>query len=109
MAPSEFQKALIEEATYLRGKIIRSYSQVEFLLADLSVKLDLKFPYRISKRIAAAKWITEREGYESYKEELGRVCDELLEYDELRNFMAHGFMTIITDKAENHLGSGLID
>ena len=53
--PSEFQKSLIEQVTYLRGRIITSYAQVEFLLADISVKLDLRFPYRISDRIKAAK------------------------------------------------------
>jgi hypothetical protein len=45
MQPSDLQKSLIEEATYLRGKILTSYAQVLFLLADLSVKLDLRFWY----------------------------------------------------------------
>jgi hypothetical protein len=60
MAPTQLQKSLIEEATYLRGKILTSYAQVEFLLADLSVKLDLRFPYLIKDRIKAAKRISER-------------------------------------------------
>jgi hypothetical protein len=34
------QKALIDECIYLRGRIITSYSQVEFILADISVILD---------------------------------------------------------------------
>ena len=38
------QKALVDECIYLRGRIITSYSQVEFILADISVILDLKFP-----------------------------------------------------------------
>jgi hypothetical protein len=58
------QRSLVEEATYLRGSILRSYSQVEFLLADISVKLDLKFPYQIKDRIKAVKRIAERPGYE---------------------------------------------
>jgi len=100
--PSELQKSLIEEATYLRGKILTSYAQVEFLLADLSVKLDLKFPYRIADRIKAAKRISERPGFETYKDELAIVCDQLLEYDEIRNLMAHGFLMLVTDKLGNH-------
>lgn len=100
--PSELQKSLIEEATYLRGKILTSYAQVEFLLADFSVKLDLKFPYRISDRIKAAKRICERPGYEGYKDELSQVCDDLLAYDEMRNLMAHGFLMLTTDKKGNH-------
>src|SRR4051794_17247854 len=61
--PNELQKSLIEEATYLRGKILTSYAQVGFLLADFSVKLDLRFPYRISDRIRAAKRICERPAF----------------------------------------------
>jgi hypothetical protein len=102
LAPSELQKSLIEEATYLRGKILTSYAQVEFLLADLSVKLDLRFPYLIKDRIKAAKRISERPGYEVYKDELAVICDELLDYDEMRNLMTHGFLMLTTDKKGNH-------
>lgn len=100
--PSEFQKSLVKEATYLRGKILTAYAQVEFLLADISVKLDLKFPYLIDKRIKAAKRLHERAGFEQYKEELEKVCDELVAYDEMRHFMAHGYIALTTDKADNH-------
>jgi hypothetical protein len=72
--PTEQQKALIDEALYLRGRIVASYAQVEFLLADLVVKLDLLFPYLIEARIKAVKRIAEREGYQIYKTDLGRVC-----------------------------------
>ncbi len=99
---TEFQKSLVEEATYLRGRILTSYSQVEFLLADISVKLDLKFPYLIKDRIKAVKRISDREGYEIYKDRLAKLCDDLLQYDELRNFMAHGFMMLTTDRRDNH-------
>lgn len=100
--PTEFQRALVEEATYLRGRILTSYAQVEFLLADISVKLDLKFPYLIKKRIKAVQRIAERPQYDRYKAELSFVCDRLLEYDDLRNFMAHGFVKLTTDKAQRH-------
>jgi hypothetical protein len=100
--PTELQKTLIEEGIYLRGKVIAAYAQVEFMLADISVKLDLRFPYLIKERIKAVRHIAEREGYEVYKAELDRVCDELLRYDDLRHFMAHGFMMLMTDPAGNH-------
>jgi hypothetical protein len=51
--PSELQKSLIKEATYLRSKILTSYAQVEFLLADLSVRLDLKRVGRNSEAYCA--------------------------------------------------------
>jgi len=101
--PSPQQKALVDEATYLRGRIISSYAQLEFLLADLSVKLDLRFPYLIKDRIKAAKKIAERPGYEVYKDELNKLCDDFLQYDETRNFMVHGFLMLITDKSNNHV------
>lgn len=66
------------------------------------MKLDLKFPYLIKDRIKAVKRIAERPGYQGYKEELEKVCEELLQYDELRNFMAHGFLILTTDKKDNH-------
>jgi hypothetical protein len=55
--PPDQQKALVDEALYLRGRIIAAYAQVEFLLADLAVKLDLRFPYLIEARIKAVKAI----------------------------------------------------
>jgi hypothetical protein len=92
--PTAQQKALVDEAFYLRGRIIASYAQVEFLLADLVVKLDLRFPYRIDSRIKAVKKIAERPGYEVYKDDLDRACKELGQYEELRHFMTHGFLIL---------------
>jgi hypothetical protein len=100
MAVSEFNRKLIDEACSLRGQIIASYSAVEFWLADLSVRLNLNFPYRIKDRIKAVKEIAERQGYEAYRDDLHRVCDELLRYDDLRHFMAHGLMMLLTDNKE---------
>jgi hypothetical protein len=96
------QKLLVDEALYLRGRIVASYAQVEFLLADISVKLDLRFPYLIDARIKAVRRIAEREGYEVYKDELDRVCEELLRYEDIRHFMAHGFLRLTIDKKGNH-------
>ena len=53
--PTEQQKSLVDEALYLRGRIVASYAQVEFLLADISVKLDLRFPHLIDARITAVQ------------------------------------------------------
>jgi hypothetical protein len=86
------QKSLVDECIYLRGRIITSYSQVEFMLADISVVLDLKFPYPIDKRIKAARAIADRPGFEGYREELYHVCDGLEEFHDIRLFMAHGWV-----------------
>ena len=102
MQPSDFQKTIINDAIALRGSVITSYSQVEFLLADISVKLNLRFPYLIKDRIKAVKQIAQRAGYEKYRDELEKVCNELIEYDEIRTFMAHGFLTVTTDANGGH-------
>lgn len=99
----QYQKDLVDRAIYLRGRIVAAYSQVEFLLADISVKLDLRFPYLIKDRLKAVKRISEREGYQDYKVALDAVCANLLKYDDLRRFMAHGFMTLVVDAKRNHL------
>lgn len=79
-----------------------SYAQVEFLLADIAVKLELKFPYPIDKRIKAVRRIAEREGYEAYRCELEKACEDLLKYNDLRNYLAHGFVSLTTDRKDNH-------
>jgi len=71
-------------------------------LADISVKLDLRFPYLIDARIKAVKRIAEREGYDVYKEELDGVCEELLRYVDVRHFMTHGFLSLTIDKKGNY-------
>lgn len=101
-AVTDDQKKLVDDIIYLRGRIITSYSQVEFLLADIAVKLELKFPYRIDARLKAAKRIAEREGYESYKAELAEVCDGLAQFDDIRKYMAHGWANLDVDKVGNH-------
>jgi hypothetical protein len=99
---SDRQKSLVDEALFLRGRIVASYAQVEFLLADISVKLDLRFPYLITARIKAVKRIAEREGYKVYKDELDQACEELLQYNDLRHFMTHGFLSLTMDRKGNH-------
>jgi hypothetical protein len=71
-------------------------------LADISVKLDLRFPYLVDARIKAVRRIAERDGYQVYKEELDRVCEELLQYDEIRHFMTHGFLSLTVGREDSH-------
>jgi hypothetical protein len=96
MELNAFQKSLTDEACFLRGQIITGYSMVEYVLADISVRLDLKFPYRIKNRIKAVKGIVDRPEYEAYRNDFHRVCDEFPRYEELRLFMAHGIMVLET-------------
>jgi hypothetical protein len=99
---NQTHRDLIDEAIYLRGRIISSYAQVEFLLADFVAKLEDRFAYLIDSRIKGVKRIAEMPGYEIYKDELAKVCDELLIYDDLRHYMAHGFMRMDVDNTGGH-------
>jgi 23S rRNA G2445 N2-methylase RlmL len=98
----DWQKALVDESLYLRGRIVASYSQVEYLLADISFKLDQKFLYPVRERVKAAKRIGERLQFAAYKDELDAICDELSRFEEIRHFMAHAFLTLHVDRAGNH-------
>ena len=69
MELNPFQKELTNEACFLRGQIISGYSMVEYVLADISVRLDLKFPHLIEKRIKAAKKIVDRPEYAAYRDD----------------------------------------
>jgi hypothetical protein len=93
---------LIDEALYLRGRIIACYAQVEFLLADLITKLEDRFAYRIESRVKGVRRIAELPGYEAYSYDLNRLADELLIYEEFRHYMVHAFMRAEVDKAGNH-------
>jgi hypothetical protein len=96
------QKKLVDDIIFLRGRIITSYSQIEFLLADIAVKLEMKFPYQIAARLKAAKRIAQRDGFESYRSELEEVCDALADFDDIRKYMAHGWANLEVDRAGNH-------
>lgn len=93
---------LVDEGIYLRGRIVAGYAQVEFLLADLISKLEDRFAYRLESRIKGVRKIADMSGYEAYKYDLHRLSDELLIYEELRHYMAHGFMRLEVDRAGNH-------
>ncbi len=60
--PSQWIVDLTDRAAYLRGRYLTSFSQCEFLLADLSVKIDNRFRYSLEKRVGAAKTMAESNG-----------------------------------------------
>jgi hypothetical protein len=97
-----WQIKAIERVNYLRGRIITHYAQCEFLLADVSVKVDFRFVYLLKNRIRAAKEITQRGApFDRYAEDVGGLCDELARWDDIRNFLVHGFATLEHDPAGN--------
>jgi hypothetical protein len=99
---NQAHRELVDEGIYLRGRIVAGYSQVEFLLADLISKLEDRFAYRLESRIKGVRKIADMPGYEAYRYDLHRLSDELLIYEELRHYMAHGFMRLEVGRAGSH-------
>ena len=103
--PAEI-KRIVGQVQLMRGAFIGSYAQVEFLLADICVKtweipeyasLKAKFPYRAESRIKAANALFESNGrLAKYREEVRGLFQELLRFEEVRDFMAHGLLRIDT-------------
>jgi hypothetical protein len=83
---------------------LTSFAQCEFLLADISIKIDNRFRYTLEKRLSAAKTMAESHGpLNQYAEELVPLLDHLTNWSERRHWLAHGFLTFIFDKKGNHL------
>lgn len=102
--PPEWQISLIDRATYCRGRIVTSFAQCEFLLADLAEKVDGRFVYLLKDRIKVARSLTEKTGpFNQYAGELMPMAEKLLEWDDVRNFLVHGFMLFTADRDGKHL------
>jgi hypothetical protein len=100
----EWKTSLVDRATYCRGRIITSFAQCEFLLADLAEKVDGRFVYLLKDRVKVARSLTEKSGpFNQYAEDLIPMAEKLLEWDDVRNFLVHGFMMFISDAAGRHL------
>ena len=94
---------LLDRATYLRGRYLTSYAQCEFLLADLSVKVDSRFRYALEKRINAAKAMAEASGpLNAYADDFLPLIENIGFWSERRHWFAHGFMTIFTAPDGKH-------
>ena len=101
---SDESKALVNHAIYLRGNIITSYAHIEFLLADICLKawqlpeyarLAGAFPYKTDSRIKAARTLFEVDGpLRPYREGIQTALDKLLNFEELRHFVAHGLLIV---------------
>ena len=102
--PSAEVKEAVRHAARIRGEIITSFAQIEFVLADIVVKcasraeyknVVARFPYKVESRISAVTALVNAPGpLQKYKDEIVRVIDHLLSYSELRDFMAHGLVML---------------
>jgi hypothetical protein len=101
--PEQWIIDLVDRAAYLRGRYLTSYAQCEFLLADISVKIDNRFRYALDKRINAAKAMAESDGpLNGYAGDFVPLIESIVNWSERRHWLAHGFLTV------NHNRKGLL-
>jgi hypothetical protein len=101
--PEQWLIDLTDRAAYLRGRYLTSYAQCEFLLADLSVKVDNRFRYALDKRINAAKAMAESDGpLNGYAADFVPLIEALVNWRERRHWFAHGFMILFRDPKGAH-------
>jgi hypothetical protein len=101
--PDEY-RTLVNHAVNLRGQIITSYAHIEFLLADICLKawprseyshLATAFPYKTDSRIKAVRALFECNGpLKAYYKGVQPALDKLLDFEELRHFVAHGLVVV---------------
>jgi hypothetical protein len=101
---TDASKAFVNHAVYLRGNIIISYAHIEFLLTDICLKawqlseysqFARAFPYRIESRIRAVRTLFESEGpLKRHHQGIQPALDKLLNFEELRHFVAHGLLIV---------------
>jgi hypothetical protein len=96
--PDRYFVDLLDRAAYLRGPYLTSYAQCEFLLADLSVKVDNRFRYALDRRINAAKAMAEGSGpLNVYADEFLPLIENIGAWSERRHWLAHGFLIFRKD------------
>jgi hypothetical protein len=102
--PEQWVRDLIDRAAYLRGRYLTSYAQCEFLLADLSVRVDQRFRYALDKRVNAAKVMAESGGLlNAYADEFLPLIENIGNWTERRHWLAHGFLIFTQDEQKRHL------
>jgi hypothetical protein len=97
---------LIRNAHFLRGAIISSYAEVEFLLTDLNMRcravpayaaIAAGLPYKLESKIVRVRELVAEPGpLTAYADELLELVDRISAYETRRHFIAHGQMRVST-------------
>lgn len=97
---------LIRTAHFLRGAVISSYAEVEFLLTDLNLRcrgvpayaaIAAGFPYKLESKISRVKELAAAPGLLTpYADELLALVDRISAYETFRHFIAHGGKRVST-------------
>jgi hypothetical protein len=106
--------ALMQRIIDARGITTMSYAQVEWFLAKLILEgkqyeqyqqMNLSFSQDARTRADQVKAMLKVDGpYSPYADKLRKAIDEVLAFEELRNYAAHGLL-VRPDPADTSLGS----
>jgi hypothetical protein len=103
IVPDQWIVDLLDRAAYLRGRYLTSYAQCEFLLADISVKVDDRFRYTLDKRTNAAKAMAESNGaLNRYADEFIPLIEGIVAWSDRRHWFAHGFLIFTQGQNRSH-------
>lgn len=101
---------LMEQFLLSRGSILTCFSQVEWFMAKILIEahafpeyngVNLDFSIQAESRAKKLRMLFTAEGrLKKYADELLPLVDEIMEYSETRNFMAHG--VVIAASSEKH-------
>jgi hypothetical protein len=103
---------IIDEMIAQRGWVINSYAQVEFLFADLIVKLR-KFPecddgkpvaFGIDGRVRRLRQLCEIKPLASHAGNILPLLDRMLELEKTRHFFTHGFLSVHIQQDGKRMG-----
>ncbi|MBR0868353.1 hypothetical protein [Bradyrhizobium diazoefficiens] len=107
------KQRIIERANKLRGMLVGSYSQVEYLLGNLWVSMEQvdpyftkrnEFPYRLPSRVKAIRQLLDvpHGPLFQFRAKAVELLDEMDAYERHRRMMAHGYMEV-EHSASGHL------
>ncbi len=103
----------IDEAQRLRGWIVNSFAQVEYLLGDLILRCRVfpeyeehtrTLPHGAADRVAKVRTILTRSGpLDADAQDITAIINRLADQQDTRNLLVHGFATVL-HTTEQQLG-----
>ena len=101
-------KNYVEQAHYLRGKFIHSYSQLEYLSLDIISKVrpltiyrnvNFNFPQSVQSRVKLLRQLVTLQGpLKAHQDLVEKLCQKLEDHLETRQFLSHGLLSAAKDR-----------
>ncbi|MAW78810.1 MAG: hypothetical protein CMI63_01125 [Parvularcula sp.] len=102
---------VVDAAMQQRGEIVNSYSQIEFLFADLIAKMRnhhayegtiTGMPFRPESRISVLTRLLSMDGpLKRYHDDLAPLIEDFKQFEDDRHFLTHGFASASVSPESN--------